>query len=88
MVGSISKLPKLAPLTRELSEIFTESGYHDAILFGHARDGNLHLLFSQSFEVPSEIDRYRQMMDRMCHVVAHKYHGSLKAEHGTGTGLN
>jgi D-lactate dehydrogenase len=74
----------LAALTADLQRIFAEHGYDDALIFGHARDGNLHLLFSQSFASDGEVARYDAMMTAMCRCVAQKYDGSLKAEHGTG----
>merc|ERR1712137_534115 len=49
-----------------------------------ALDGNFHLAFSQNFYTQKDIDQYRFMMDDLCHLVAKKYDGSLKAEHGTG----
>ena len=74
----------LARGVTDLQELFARHGYDDAILFGHARDGNLHVVFSQDFRNPSEIDRYARFMDELCDVVANRYGGSLKAEHGTG----
>eukprot|EP00698_Gefionella_okellyi_P001971 TRINITY_DN11863_c0_g1_i1.p1 TRINITY_DN11863_c0_g1~~TRINITY_DN11863_c0_g1_i1.p1 ORF type:complete len:962 (+),score=192.21 TRINITY_DN11863_c0_g1_i1:56-2941(+) len=78
------QVSELAPLTRDLQSIFHGMGYNDAIIFGHALSGNLHLLFSQFFDTPKEIQRYSEMMDALCETVAVKYNGSLKAEHGTG----
>lgn len=46
--------------------------------------GNLHLLFAQGFDSRAEQERYGAMMDELCAIVATKYGGSLKAEHGTG----
>ncbi|KAL6050120.1 D-lactate dehydrogenase [Balamuthia mandrillaris] len=77
----VSKLPDA---TIELQDLFQRLGYHDAVIFGHARDGNLHLLFAQSFNTEEEVLRYKHMMDELCFIVAKKYNGSLKAEHGTG----
>ncbi len=68
----------------DLQDLFNRHGYDDAILFGHARDGNLHVVFSQDFRHPSEIERYARFMDELCDLVVNRYDGSLKAEHGTG----
>ncbi len=38
----------------------------------------------QGFRTPEEVKRFQNMMDEMCHIVAVKHGGSLKAEHGTG----
>ena len=56
----------------------------EAIIFGHALEGNLHFVFTQDFGNAAEIERYRRFMDEMCAMVVEKYDGSLKAEHGTG----
>ena len=34
-------------MTLDLMEMFQRHGYEDAFLFGHALEGNLHLVFSQ-----------------------------------------
>jgi D-lactate dehydrogenase len=34
-------------MTVDLMEMFQRHGYEDAFLFGHALEGNLHLVFSQ-----------------------------------------
>ena len=61
-----------------------QHGYHEAIIFGHALEGNLHFVFTQDFGNAAEVERYRRFMDEMCAMVVEKYDGSLKAEHGTG----
>ncbi len=38
---------KLADMTLDLVEMFQKFGYKDASCFGHALEGNLHLVFSQ-----------------------------------------
>jgi hypothetical protein len=38
---------KLADMTVDLGEMFQRYGYHEASCFGHALEGNLHLVFSQ-----------------------------------------
>ena len=38
---------KLADMTMDLVRMFEKYGYHDASCFGHALEGNLHLVFSQ-----------------------------------------
>ena len=38
---------KLADMTVDLVEMFQKFGYADASCFGHALEGNLHLVFSQ-----------------------------------------
>ena len=77
-------IERLAEATLELQRLLAAHGYPDAIIFGHALEGNLHFVFTQDFNAPAEVERYRRFMDAMCRMVVEKYDGSLKAEHGTG----
>ncbi len=70
-----------------LKDLFKQSGYTDAVLYGHALDGNFHIVFSQDFNTPSEVQRYADMMDELADIVVNKFDGSLKAEHGTGRNM-
>ncbi len=80
-------IERLAPATARLQELLDQFGYREAILFGHALEGNLHFVFTQDFGSASEIDRYRRFMDAVCDMVVGGYDGSLKAEHGTGRNM-
>jgi len=71
----------------ELQGLFKKYNYNEAIIFGHALEGNVHFVFTQEFTQESEIKRYENFMDDVCHLVAVKYKGSLKAEHGTGRNM-
>lgn len=77
----------LANGVRELQQLFDQFQYNEAIIFGHALEGNLHFVFTQGFERQSEVERYGQFMDAVAELVAVKYQGSLKAEHGTGRNM-
>ena len=77
-------VPRLAEATLDLQRLLADHGYPEAIIFGHALEGNLHFVFTQDFNVPSEVERYSGFMDALCRMVVDKYDGSLKAEHGTG----
>lgn len=70
-----------------LTETFHRHGYAEAILFGHALEGNLHFVFPQGFEKPGEVERYQALMDEVAQLVGVEYGGSLKAEHGTGRNM-
>ncbi|MGM0914664.1 MAG: FAD-binding and (Fe-S)-binding domain-containing protein [Pseudomonadota bacterium] len=70
-----------------LTETFHRHGYAQAILFGHALEGNLHFVFPQGFEKPGEVERYQALMDEVAQLVGIEYGGSLKAEHGTGRNM-
>ena len=73
----------LAKLYAGIEEMFDKFEYYDGSAFGHALEGNLHLVFTQGFETPAEVQRYADMMDFLCNLVI-SLEGSLKAEHGTG----
>ena len=77
----------LADATLDLQAILRHHGYHEAIIFGHALEGNLHFVFTQDFGDQAEVDRYARLMDDVCDLVVKKYDGSLKAEHGTGRNM-
>jgi D-lactate dehydrogenase len=73
----------LAKLCNGINEMFEKFEYHDGSAFGHALEGNLHLVFTQAFESPAEVARYEAMMDHLCKLTI-DLEGSCKAEHGTG----
>ncbi|KAF6262291.1 FAD linked oxidase [Scenedesmus sp. NREL 46B-D3] len=75
---------KLADMMIDLIDMFQRYDYHDASCFGHALEGNLHLVFSQGFRTKEEVQRFGDVMEEMCYIVATKHSGSLKGEHGTG----
>jgi D-lactate dehydrogenase len=78
---------RLAEATLELQQMLQAHGYPEAIIYGHALEGNLHFVFTQDFSSGSEVERYSRFMDAVCEMVVHKYDGSLKAEHGTGRNM-
>jgi D-lactate dehydrogenase len=80
-------LARLAEATLDLQTLFGRHGYADAIIFGHALEGNLHFVFAQDFNSRSEVDRYAAFLDDVTSMVVKKYDGSLKAEHGTGRNM-
>jgi D-lactate dehydrogenase len=80
-------IQSLAEGTNDLRKLLTKYGYNDAVIFGHALEGNLHFVFAQDFNTQSEIDRYGRFMMEISEQVVYKYDGSLKAEHGTGRNM-
>jgi D-lactate dehydrogenase len=80
-------IEKLADATLELTKLFAKHGYHNAIIFGHAKDGNLHFVMTQSFNDQAAIDQYARFMEDMVKLVVNRYDGALKAEHGTGRNI-
>lgn len=78
---------KLANAASDLRRSLKKYGYDEAIIFGHALDGNLHFVFTQDFSLPGEVERYRKLMDDVAEIVVKRYSGSLKGEHGTGRNM-
>jgi D-lactate dehydrogenase len=78
---------KLGDAILDLHQLFKKFAYDNAIVFGHAKDGNIHFLITPSFNDESEITRYDDFMRELVDVVVNKYDGSLKAEHGTGRNM-
>lgn len=71
----------------DLQQLFKKHQYHDAIIFGHAKDGNIHFVVTQAFHTNAEIIRYDTFMQDVVKLVVLKYNGTLKAEHGTGRNM-
>ncbi len=80
-------LPQLADACLAMKVLFKKHEYHDAVLFGHALEGNLHLVFSQDFSNKVEVDRYERLMAELVEIIVVQFNGSLKAEHGTGRNM-
>jgi D-lactate dehydrogenase len=80
-------VPQLANATLDLQKILKKYGYDEAVIFGHALEGNLHFVFTQDFSSDTEIERYGNLMNEVSDLVVRKYDGSLKAEHGTGRNM-
>ena len=80
-------IDRLAEATLQLQELFRKHRYSEAIIFGHALEGNLHFVFTQDFNRPEEVRRYRDFIGDLTEMVVHTYDGSLKAEHGTGRNM-
>ena len=80
-------VPRLAEGTVELQHLFAKHGYDNAIIFGHALEGNLHFVITPDLADAVEVRRYHAFMDELCHLVVEKYDGSLKAEHSTGRNI-
>ncbi len=81
---------KMKYLTQAVVDIRTmldNHDYKDAVIYGHALDGNLHFIFSQNFENAGEVKKYNEMIKSLVALIVDKYQGSLKAEHGTGLNM-
>ncbi|MFN4316064.1 MAG: FAD-binding and (Fe-S)-binding domain-containing protein [Chitinophagaceae bacterium] len=80
-------VPFLGKAISDLQALFVKYQYDNAIIFGHAKDGNIHFVVTQSFDTEAEIVRYDQFIREVVTMIAGKYQGSLKAEHGTGRNM-
>lgn len=70
-----------------LQQLFKKHNYDNAIIFGHAKDGNIHFVVTQAFSTASEIQRYDAFLKDVVNLVVKQYNGTLKAEHGTGRNM-
>ena len=78
---------RLADAVTDLQHLFADSGYQDGVVFGHAKDGNLHFLINQAFNTDADTRHFDGFMRAMVKLVSGKYDGTLKAEHGTGRNM-
>ncbi|WP_208012873.1 FAD-binding and (Fe-S)-binding domain-containing protein [Nesterenkonia salmonea] len=76
---------QLGETCEALRTLFTKHGYRDAVIFGHAKDGNIHFMVTESFTEGSQegVERYAEFTEDMVESVLARG-GTLKAEHGTG----
>ncbi|TXK18681.1 FAD-binding and (Fe-S)-binding domain-containing protein [Homoserinibacter sp. GY 40078] len=74
---------RLRETCEHLVALFDEHGYEDSVIFGHAKDGNLHFMLTERFTEADGVERYRAFTDALVELVL-GVGGSLKAEHGTG----
>ena len=76
-------VPALGRTCIELIKLFDKYSYANSVIFGHAKDGNIHFMLTDGFQAKEELDRYSAFTEDMVDVVLGEG-GSLKAEHGTG----
>lgn len=72
----------------DIQDLFKKHRYDNGIIFGHAKDGNIHFVVTQTFKTEREIDRYNAFILDVVDLVVKKYDGALKAEHGTGRNMS
>jgi D-lactate dehydrogenase len=80
-------IENLADAAVDLTRLFARHGYDEGIIFGHAKDGNLHFVITQSFNDQAAVDKYARFIGDVVELVVKKYDGALKAEHGTGRNM-
>jgi D-lactate dehydrogenase len=76
-------LEALAATCASLQSLFERYAYRDSVIFGHAKDGNIHFMLTDRFETADQLARYSAFTEDMVDVVLDAG-GNLKAEHGTG----
>ena len=76
-------MPALTDTVAELQRLCLRHGYHDAVVFGHAKDANLHFMINPDLRDPAQLDSYERFSDELVDLIL-AADGSLKAEHGTG----
>jgi D-lactate dehydrogenase len=80
-------LEALAEGVAVLQDLFSTHRYDDAIIFGHAKDGNLHFVLNQGFGDSDEISRFDTVLNEIAQTVAVRFGGALKGEHSTGRNM-
>ncbi|MFI5846531.1 FAD-binding and (Fe-S)-binding domain-containing protein [Micromonospora chalcea] len=73
----------LAGTCASLADLFDRHRYADSVIFGHAKDGNLHFMLNERFDGGEAPARYADFTEEMVDLVL-GHGGTLKAEHGTG----
>lgn len=78
----------LPALIVDLKKMFIKYNYTTAAIFGHVLAGNIHFVLTPNFNNEIELINYDNFMKELTDVVARKYNGSLKAEHGSGRNIS
>ena len=79
-------LEHLAEATGKVRRILDAHNYPESIIFGHAKDGNIHFVIAQDFD-DEGLKQYQHLIEDIVRLVVEEYGGSLKAEHGTGRNM-
>lgn len=77
----------LAPAIAGLQDLFVKHNYPDGVIFGHAKDGNVHFNVAQSFSTDADVKQFDNFLNDLARLVVERFDGSLKAEHGTGRNM-
>ncbi|WP_020014978.1 FAD-binding and (Fe-S)-binding domain-containing protein [Promicromonospora sukumoe] len=79
-------VPALAATCAALQDLFERHGYRDGVIFGHAKDGNVHFMLTDRFETDEQRGRLAAFTEDLVDLVLGAG-GNLKAEHGTGRAM-
>ena len=80
-------IASLSDAVKDLRGLFANYHFHEAIIFGHAKEGNLHFVIAHGFDSEKDIKSFGDFMQDLAYLIIDKYQGSLKAEHGTGRNI-
>ncbi len=78
---------RLAEAILDFQALFERHGVPDTVVFGHAKDGNLHFVLGEDVRSPEAVERYGAFVQGLVEIVVHKYDGAIKAEHGSGRNM-
>jgi D-lactate dehydrogenase len=78
---------RLAEAILDCQALFERFGVPDTVVFGHAKDGNLHFVLAEDVRSPEAVERYGAFMHGLVDLVVNKYDGAIKAEHGSGRNM-
>ncbi|HEU5268705.1 MAG TPA: FAD-binding and (Fe-S)-binding domain-containing protein, partial [Jatrophihabitans sp.] len=76
-------VPALLNTCEQLIDLFAKHGYTDSVIFGHAKDGNIHFMLTERLGGGGDLHRFAEFTEDMVDLVLANG-GNLKAEHGTG----
>ncbi len=78
---------RLAEAIADLQALFRARGVPETVIFGHAKDGNLHFVLALDTADASALERYDGFMQALAELILGRYDGALKAEHGSGRNM-
>lgn len=78
----------LPQLIQDVRSLCNEYGFDNAAIFGHVLAGNIHFVITPNFANEAELIAYDNFMHEFTKLVANKFNGSLKAEHGSGRNIS
>ncbi len=76
-------VPALLDTCEQLIRLVARHGYDESVIFGHAKDGNIHFMLTEQLGSGGPLDRFVGFTEDLVVLVLGQG-GSLKAEHGTG----
>jgi len=73
----------LSHTCQELTRLTSTNGFAESVVFGHAKDGNIHFMLTLDLAQGDQLTRFEAFTEQMVDLVLDNG-GTLKAEHGTG----